>query len=366
MPTAKLSSNRHATVPPHQYIERRSNTVRTEKLIGDRTVRWLYSRQREHPDLLLRALSSPRFSRLLGNLRYDVYLGNQQTCGPAMLRSLGARLDECLDDPVTLNTPRKVFERRIRYWETRPMPEEEDFIVAPADARMLPVSLPGEVSLMIKEKFFTLNELLGVRDRPWLERFSRGQGAVFRLTPDRYHYTHTPVAGTVVDYYAIEGACHSCNPAALVHMAGLHARNRRHVTIINTDVPGGSGAGLVAMIEIVALMIGDIVQCYSEERYDQPAPLREGLFLRKGVPKSLFRPGSSSVVLLFEPARIAFDSDLLANSSRQDAHSRFSVGLDGARVETDVEVRSRIARSCLPAVEFLPHKPCRLNSSSLA
>ena len=33
----------------------------------------------------------------------------------------------------------------------------------------------------------------------------------------------------------------------------------------DTDIPGGSHVGFVAMIEVVALMIGDIVQCYSAD-----------------------------------------------------------------------------------------------------
>jgi phosphatidylserine decarboxylase len=44
-------------------------------------------------------------------------------------------------------------------------------------------------------------------------------------------------------------------------MVRPYSKNKRVVTIIDTDVEGGTGIGLVAMIEVVALMIGDIVQC---------------------------------------------------------------------------------------------------------
>jgi hypothetical protein len=76
-------------------------------------------------------------------------------------------------------------------------------------------------------------------------------------------------------------------------MATPFSKNRRYVAVIDTDVPGGTGVGLAAMIEVVALVIGDVVQAYSEERYDTPRPLHRGMFLRKGTPKSLYRPGSS-------------------------------------------------------------------------
>jgi phosphatidylserine decarboxylase len=62
----------------------------------------------------------------------------------------------------------------------------------------------------------------------------------------------------------------------------------------------------------------------------------------KGQPKSLFRPGSSVVVLFFQKERMAFDTDLLANCCRPGVHSRFSQGFKQPLVETEVQVRSSI------------------------
>ena len=117
------------------------------------------------------------------------------------------------------------------------------------------------------------------------------------------------------------------------------------VTIIDTDVPEGTQVGLIAMIEVVALMIGDIAQLYSETEYNTPQPIAKGVFLRKGCPKSLFRPGSSTVVLLFQQGRAVFSDDLVRNVGRTDVQSRFSTGFGRPLVETDVNVRSLIAES---------------------
>ncbi len=103
--------------------------------------------------------------------------------------------------------------------------------------------------------------------------------------------------------------------------------------------------GLVAIIEVVALMIGEIVQLYSEARYDSPTIPRVGQFLFKGVPKSLYRPGSSTDVLLFQRGRIRFDDDLVINRSHPRAQSRFSKGFGISLVETEVLVRSSIANA---------------------
>ena len=114
---------------------------------------------------------------------------------------------------------------------------------------------------------------------------------MFRLTLDKYHYNHAPVAGVVKDFFVLDGACHACNPSAVVAVVTPYSKNRRHVTLIDTDVPGGSQVGMVAMVEVAALMIGDIVQCYSDEKYASPKPMTRGLFLRRGAPKSRYRPG---------------------------------------------------------------------------
>jgi phosphatidylserine decarboxylase len=97
------------------------------------------------------------------------------------------------------------------------------------------------------------------------------------------------------------------------------------------------------MVEIVALMIGEIVQCYSSHRYEEPMPIEIGQFVHRGQPKSLFRPGSSVDVLFFQKERIVFDKDLISNCQRSDVHSRYTMGFQRPMVETDVPVRSSIA-----------------------
>jgi phosphatidylserine decarboxylase len=127
-----------------------------------------------------------------------------------------------------------------------------------------------------------------------------------------------------------------------VSLATPYSKNKRVVTVINTDVSGGTGVGWVAMIEVVALMVGDIVQCYSRSEYKDPQPVEIGMFLQRGYPKSLFRPGSSTTVLLFQKDRVEFSQDLIRNLYRTDVESRYSEGLGRPVVETDIKVRSTI------------------------
>lgn len=324
----------------HQYVERLSGRVCDERLYWDSAVRFLYSSVRESAPRLFAAMTSSRMSSFLAFLNYESFVGRKVTGGRRFMGRHGIDFTECVDGstPTTLS---QIFERKIRYWETRPMSKESKHIVAPADSRMVWGSLLRDTPLFIKGKFFELEELLG--GVPDWRRFVDGDWAVFRLTPEKYHYSHSPVAGVVRDFVALGGACHACNPAAVVEVVTPYSKNRRDVTIIDTDVPGGSWIGLVAMVEVAALMIGDIVQCSSVEKYRAPTVMLPGLFLHRGSPKSRYRPGGSTDVLLFERGRIRVNDDLVRAQQRRDVHSRLTAAFGAPLVETEVRVRSTIA-----------------------
>lgn len=334
----------HMDARAHQYVCRGDNRVVTERLLGDWVVNFLYSRARERAGALFDALTSRYASKMLAFINFDLPLAPRLVGHERFLRACGVDLEDAVEDPRSFDTPRKIFERRIRYWQCRPLPDDPRAVVAPADARALVGSFRSASPLFIKGKFFDFDELLGRNKRAWLDAFHDGDFAIFRLTPDQYHYSHAPVSGEVVDFYEIPGRYHACNPGAVVQLVTPYSKNKRVVTIVHTDVPGGSGVGLVAMVEVVALMIGDVVQCYSEEQYDDPQPIRPGMFLHQGAPKSRYRPGSSTDVLIFQHGRVRFADDLVSNLRRTGVHSRFSIGFGTPLAETDVKVRSLIGR----------------------
>jgi phosphatidylserine decarboxylase len=330
----------------HQYIERETSRVRDEKIFGHQLVDFIYSDVRENAGTIFRALTSARITSLLAYFYYDCALGSRVTGTKGLFRAFGVDLSECIDAPRFLDTARKVFERKIKYWQTRPMPDDTRAIVSPSDSKMLLGSFSDTSRLFLKDKFFEFEELLGTDKKTWLTAFRDGDFAVFRLTPEKYHYNHAPVTGKVLDVYQIPGAYHSCSPEAVITIATPYSKNKRVITIIDTDVEGGTHAGLVAMVEVVALLIGDIVQCYSEHRYNYPQWVTRGMFLNKGQPKSLYRPGSSTNVLIFQKGRVEFSEDLIENMHHCGARSIFTSGFGRAMVETEVKVRSGIAMAC--------------------
>lgn len=332
---------------PHQYIDRETGSVHTENLCADGLIAWMYGGVRENAPRLFSALVSPRFSKMLAWLHYDLQRHLDQRQIRHIFQALNIDPGEIADDVSHYRCLRDIFERKIKYGACRPMPPAENafgVVTSPADARMLFGSFSDTSRFFIKEKFFDYAELIGIDKPRWLQQFRGGDMAVFRLTPDKYHYNHVPVSGAIADIYEIAGRYHSCNPGAVVHMATPLSKNRRMVTIIDTDIAGGAGVGYVAMIEIVALMIGDIVSCYSNNAYDHPQKPCVGMHVRQGQPQSLYRPGSSTTVLIFENNRIQFSEDIRRNMLRQDVSSRYSRGFGMPLVETDVRVRSEIAR----------------------
>jgi phosphatidylserine decarboxylase len=327
----------------HEYIVRETGEIARERLVGDRTVRALYSPKLENAAWVSRLASSRKLSELLGYLNYDNRLSSRASGMKRFLEKSGVDLSELVDEPSSLNTARQMFERKIRYWVYRPLPKTKPCVVCPADSRVAVGSMLEASKLLIKEKFFAFPELLGGPGNRWTNEFKDGDYAVFRLTPEKYHYTHVPVEGVVADFYAVDGRYHSCNPNATVKLVTPHSKNKRVVTIVNTDCAGGTGIGFVAMIEVVALMIGQIDQRYSEYEYRDPSAIEPGMSVRIGAAKALFRPGSSTVVLLFQRSRIRFAEDLVRNQQRREVRSRYSRAFGQALVETDVAVRSLLA-----------------------
>ena len=63
--------------------------------------------------------------------------------------------------------------------------------------------------------------------------------------------------------------------------------------------------GAVVMLEVGATNVGSIKQTFVEDRV-QP----------KGEEKGLFKFGGSCVITLFQPGRIKFDHDLIAQSAQ--------------------------------------------------
>ena len=183
----------------HQYIDRATGNVVREHLLGNSVISALYSPALEKAPLLTRLASSRYVSRMLGYLNYDNVLSSRATGMLKFLRQSGIELSEFVGNLSEYDTARQNLRAPDPLLELPSLPLDPRAVVCPADSRGLIGSMEESSGLYLKQKFFSFPELLG-DGSPWQRSFAGGDYAVFRLTPEKYHYTHSPVSGRVLDY----------------------------------------------------------------------------------------------------------------------------------------------------------------------
>ena len=223
-------------IPQHQYIERYTRRVMTERLYGDRIISYLYNSTREQSPALFKALTSPRMSDLLSMVNYELPTLSRLAGAHRFVERLGIDLSECVEPARAAEHGKKNFRAPNTLLGSAAHAGDPDGVVSPADGRVLVGSLAETSQIFLKEKFFNLDELLGWNRSLWLQAFSGGDFAVFRLTPDKYHYNHMPVSGRVLAALRNSrllssgksvSSRHGCNALFKKQACGNHHRYRR-------------------------------------------------------------------------------------------------------------------------------------------
>jgi phosphatidylserine decarboxylase len=204
------------------------------------------------------------------------------------------------------------FTRKL-HPDARPFSTDQSCFLSPADGRLLVYDdIGNESCITVKGVEDSLTSLF---DRD-ISDFNGGKAAVVRLCPADYHRYHFPCDGVVAEQRCIKGRYHSVNPVALASRQKIFCLNKRSYALIDTPA-----FGRIAFMEVGAFGVAGIHQSYS------------GSSVSRMQEKGYFDFGGSTIVLLFQKNIIAFDHDLLANSSRG--------------IETLVKVGETIARTTL-------------------
>lgn len=175
----------------------------------------------------------------------------------------------------------------------RPFSSRADEFSSPAEGRVLlfPEG-PIDQKHRLKGAWVSISDLLN--HSSWEETFRNGSVAILRLCPVDYHRFHFPDSGKVLDHYSSHGKLHSVNPLALKSKPDILFTNERQITVLETE-----NFGKIAYVEVGALCVGKIVQTHLLEKFN------------KGDEKGYFLFGGSSLVLVAEPGKIAWDPDIL-------------------------------------------------------
>ena len=293
---------------PHRIfvIDRKTGQHVEENVLGGALVRLAYCSPFS-PLARLLLFRNGLFSRMLGWYADSAF--SRRRIAPT-IKQLGIEMSDFVVPPEGYRSFNEFFMRPLRPG-ARLFDPAPDAVVSPADSRLLVYeTLRNSTCFPVKGVPFTVGALLGraPSGTDWAAKFDGGVLMIARLCPADYHRFHFPCGGRVVETWPIRGHYESVNPLPLAHGAEPFAKNKREVTIIESEQ-----LGTVAYIEVGAFGVGRIIQTYAE-------PL-----VAKMDEKGCFEFGGSTVVLVFQPGRITPSADLAANS-REGTETLIRVG----------------------------------------
>lgn len=277
---------------PIQYYNRYTQAIETEQIYGEAFIRWSYTTPTGN--LFMDFFSKmPWISKAYGYL---------MDC-PSSKKKIAPFIEQYQLDP-------NEFEKRVSEFTSfddffyrklkpsaRPIDANLKHAVFPADGRHFGFQNISSIKgVFVKGQTFDLPTLLG--SSFLAEQYKDGTLILSRLCPTDYHRFHFPISGTPSSSQTINGALHSVNPLALRRNLKILSENRRQLTIIESET-----FGPILMIEIGAICVGSIIQCFTPNRP-----------INKGEEKGFFRFGGSSTLLLFQKNRIKLAPDLVEQS----------------------------------------------------
>ncbi|OAA50721.1 Phosphatidylserine decarboxylase [Cordyceps fumosorosea ARSEF 2679] len=179
-------------------------------------------------------------------------------------------------------------------------PNNPAIIVSPADCRSVVFNhLTQATKIWVKGREFSMKRLLGDAYPDDVARFENGALGIFRLAPQDYHRFHIPVDGVMGEPKTIAGEYYTVNPMAIRSALDVYGENVRVVVPIDSEVHGR-----VMVICVGAMMVGStVITRTAGERVQRAEEL------------GYFKFGGSTILLLFEPGKMRFDSDLTENAS---------------------------------------------------
>ena len=277
------------------YYDRRKKEMVREEVLGDKLLRLAYLSPFRGA---LRGLlfGNACLSRLIG------WYANRSWSAKridATVRQLGIDMDEVEIPDGGFRSFNEFFCRRLKPG-SRVFDNAPARLSSPADCRIrIWNRIDHDLCIPVKGHDMAVSELLGEDGKRFTPRFLNGSLCVCRLCPADYHRFHFPADGKVLATWRIPGNYHSVNPIALNLGINVFGQNVREVTILELVE-----FGLCAFIEVGAFGVASITQTYS------------GRFFSKGTEKGYFTFGGSTIIMIFEPDRIAFSEDLTEYSAK--------------------------------------------------
>ena len=185
------------------------------------------------------------------------------------------------------------FIRRLQK-DARPIDSRSHHFIAPADSRLLALTIDPKCQYKVKGFFYNIDEL--VHHKAIIKSYYGGLCLIFRLTPADYHRFCFVDNGIQQPVIVIKGHYQASGPQQqIARYFPLYHKNYRQYCVLNTQ-----NFDDIIQIEVGAIIAGKIIQHYPQ-----------GGAFRRGKEKGYFELGGSTIVLLIKPKVVKLDEDIV-------------------------------------------------------
>ncbi|SCY50498.1 phosphatidylserine decarboxylase [Alkaliphilus peptidifermentans] len=275
------------------FVERKTGELKVETVAGDAYLRWTYDTKMGR-SILENIMKKKFFSKMIGLYMESPFSRRRLT---SFINELSIDMSEALNENISgYKSFNDFFIRKLKP-EARPIAKDEEILISPADGRVLVYDNINVCKVVqVKGLDYSLEELIG--DKELANSYEGGVCIITRLNPSDYHRFHFPDGGIPITSKRIEGSYYSVNPLALKKVAALYCKNKREITIFQSN-----NFGEILMIEVGATCVGTIVQTYKKDKQ-----------VLKGEEKGFFKFGGSTTIMFIKKDKVKLDSDLIKNS----------------------------------------------------
>lgn len=272
------------------YIDRKTGEKQEEIVAGNTFLRWIYETPTGY--FFLEALLKKKIFSYLYGKQQDSKISKYKI--KRFVRNLKLDMSEAqINNIKHYKTFNDFFTRKLKT-TARPVAQEKNILVSPADGRILAYQeLNINKILQIKGFHYSLVDLF--QNRQLANEYSGGTCLVIRLSPSDYHRFHFPDDGIPEPSIKIKGKYYSVNPLALKKIERIYCQNKRELTVFRSK-----NFGKIVFVEVGATCVGSIVQTY--------IPFQPAI---KGSEKGYFKFGGSTIIMVLKKGIIKIDPDLL-------------------------------------------------------
>jgi phosphatidylserine decarboxylase len=222
---------------------------------------------------------------------------------------------EAMEEEISAYPDFNSFFTRALKPEVRPLASEANAVLCPVDGAVSQAGyIEGDAIFQAKGHRFSLQTLLG-GNTTWRDKFQNGLFATLYLSPRDYHRIHMPLTGTLKQVIHVPGRLFSVNAVTTRKVPGLFARNERVACLFDTE-HGPMGMVLVGAINVASIetVWQGVITPPPGKRIQSWDYSDKDVVLKAGEEMGRFNMGST-VILLFSPSQVKWDSSLIAEAS---------------------------------------------------